>query len=351
MKIIAAALVLTALCGSAQSAELKSDWVINYDTNDGQSGGGDQIIMLGHPLPANPESYTAAPFGPVILSFGRRSATVNEVSFGIYYPRLEHEQVRALPIRFLDSDGGVLAEQQVSAITSSIFVRDVGSIASVEIGESSTPRDLVIYDIRSSRPRPIHGSAFLLTHPVFFQNAVKGTDFETLPDGSRPSGPVSNQWQSIGVVFSDENGENALLRTSQHLPNWDISDATNRPRSGSNGVFSATGTLVITFVDPRTGEQGVVQEAGLWLMNMWVSGIGHPTTAQFLDANGEALETTTSSGIFFLRGRVRKRESAEFCSPIETALSRMICNSVVFGEQRNRHQVTMVLIGCLSRWF
>ena len=157
--------------------------------------------------PTNPESYTAAPFGPVILSFGRRSAIVNEVSFGSYYLRLEHEQVRPIPIRFLDSDGGVLAEQQVSDITSTIFVRDVGSIASVEIGESSTPRDLVIYDIRSSRPRLIHSSAFLLTHPDHFQNASKGTDFETLRDGNVPSAIVSNQWQNIGVVFSDENGD------------------------------------------------------------------------------------------------------------------------------------------------
>jgi hypothetical protein len=65
--------------------------------------------------------------------------------------------------------------------------------------------------------------------------------------------------------------------------------------------------LAITFVHPASGELGVVAEAGLWVSNAGGDIFRHSTTVQFLDADGQVLESVVSSGKWFFAGaRSRK---------------------------------------------
>lgn len=319
MKSFLVVLAAAMISGYAQRSTDKG--LVFYDTNwrypahvvnewfRGMTPHGDSYgIVMFRGSAIGPDDYTAAPRGPLIVSFVApgtdKPASVNRLAFWISNPRAFEPSAQPVPVNFFDSQGRILAAQEFTDYEFQVSVQRIGKISSVEIGGTNFT-DLMVSDFDFARPKILHDSTILLSDARQLQNAANAIDFETNPDGTTPVGPISNQWQRLGVIFSDENGNPATVHSSLNLSYWSILDLL-RARSGTNAILSYGEKLMITFVDPNTGQPGVVREAGIWAVNantFWPES----TTVQFVDIAGNVLETATSGGKFFFAGaRSRK---------------------------------------------
>lgn len=143
------------------------------------------------------------------------------------------------------------------------------------------------------RPEPSRGRDPRLTSPtlamalvlclsVLSHSPAAGTqvtiDFDTYPGGGVvPPGPsIGDQWQGLGVVFSDPLGGPV--------------GASNNNCSLSAPNHAYAGTIVATFVDTLTGLPAVTDYVGTAQDNCWVGGEGIAMRAY--DAQGALIAST-----------------------------------------------------------
>jgi len=348
MKTFLAALALS-LCIEAHSEKLKSKGLIFYDTNardgaayvadgpfrgmephDGSLG----IVMFGGSVPAPPWSYVAPPRGPLVLSFVQngKPAIVTKLDFWVSNPLGFLHYPTPVPILLFDAQGAILSTQEIAQLEFPFSVRGAGRIASIQIGEFEYPKDLMVSDVQFNRPRVSHAPTIQLFDPEQLQNAMNFIDFETYPDGTSPVGNVSREWQELGVLFSDVNGNSANIYTSLLTPNPGL--GSNLPtRSGTNGIVTQSQTLVITFIDPASGQPGIVREAGVWVSNGGSFGPWDSTTVQFLDGKDQVVETVTSAGKFFFAGARSKKGIARI---VLTDPDRFLADDLQFSKVRRK---------------
>ncbi len=268
------------------------------EPHDGSAG----IVIFGDVIPTDSDGYTAPPRGPLVLSFVQhdKPATVSRLDFWVSNPLGFLDYPTPVVIKVFDAEGSILASQEIASLEFPVSIRREGRIASVQIGDEDYPKYMMVSDIHFDHAHVVHASHFQLNDPRQFDDNVTTINFETLPDGTPPGVYVSTEWQQLGVLFSDENGNAANIYPA-------VADNLLATRSGTNGLTSAGRTLVIQFVDPKSGKAGVVTEAGVWIVNAgWELAI-EPTTAQFLDADGKVIETTKTSGKFFFAGAHSKK--------------------------------------------
>ena len=98
-------------------------------------------------------------------------------------------------------------------------------------------------------------------------------DFDTYPGGGVVPGglTISNQWQSLGVVFSDKSGGPV--------------GAANNSCSLSPPNHAYAATIVAAFVDPSTGTPALTAYVGTAQDNCWVPGEGITIRAYDLTGN------------------------------------------------------------------
>ena len=136
------------------------------------------------------------------------------------------------------------------------------------------------------------------------------------------TGSLSNEWQQLGVIFSDSDGNPANI--------YETTGLYFATRSGTNGIGAENQTLVVTFVEPKTGRPGVVVEAGIWVANSGPLSQA-PTTIQFFDAKGKLLETMTTAGKFFFAGA---RSKSGIGRIVLTDSDRFVADDLEFGAVR-----------------
>lgn len=98
-------------------------------------------------------------------------------------------------------------------------------------------------------------------------------DFDTYPNGAPvPPGPsISDQWKSLGVIFSDGAG-------------GPVSPSNNScSLSAPNHAYAPT--IVATFVDPTTGTKALTAYVGTAQDNCWVQGEGIAMRAYDIHGN------------------------------------------------------------------